>query len=234
MHSRTAPRPGHTSCAHDHLVEFYESDEFLVATVTDFVVAALRGCDAVVVVATLRHRVAFAEAICAEGIDLDAAERDGRYQALDAAELLSSFMVDGAPDPVRFEQEAGAVIDRAAMDGRHVAIYGEMVALLWADGDVASTVALEDMWNDLAASRSFSLLCAYPLQAFDDSGRAAFRHICAQHSTVIPAEGYSLAMTADQQQRIVAHLQQETAALRAELRRRRRRAAQAAAADVAR
>lgn len=213
--------PCHATCAHDHLVEFYESDAFLVGTVADFVVSALRGWDAVVVVATRQHRDAFAEAICAEGIDLDAAERDRRYQAIDAAELLSRFMVDGAPAPARFEEVIGSVIARASADGSHVAIYGEMVALLWAEGDVASTIALEDMWNELAAVHSFSLLCAYPLQAFEDGARAAFRRICTQHRAVIPAESYSLATTPEQQQRIVAELQQENVALRAELRRRR-------------
>ncbi len=222
-----------TPCPHEHLVEFYESDAFLVGTVADFAVSALRGWDAVVVVATAAHRDAFADAIRAEGIDLEAAEREGRYHAFDAQELLSTFMADGTLDRVRFAEVAGAVIERAALDGRHVAIYGEMVALLLGGGDIASTIALEDMWNELAAVHSFSLLCAYPLQAFDDGGRRdAFRHICTQHGTVIPAESYSLAATTDQQQRIVAALQQEAAALRAELRRRRQRAAQAAGAEL--
>jgi hypothetical protein len=182
----------------------------------------------VIVVATPEHRDAFADAIGAEGVDLEAAERDGRYRPLDAAETLSSFMVDGAPDPRRFEATAVAAIDRASVDGRHVKIYGEMVALLWADGNAAATTALEELWNALAGVRDFSLLCAYPLRDFDGDARAPFRQICTAHSTVIPAEGYSLAVSPDAQQRVVAELQQEAAALRAELRRRRRRAARSA------
>jgi hypothetical protein len=220
------------SCSHDHVVQFYESDAFLVGTVADFVVSSLRGWEAVIVVGTPQHREAFAQAIRAEGVDLDAAQRDGRYRAMDARSLLSRFMVDGSLDPVRFEDVVGSLIDTASADGSHVAIFGEMVALLWADGDVRSTLALEKMWNELAAGRSFSLLCAYPLQAFDDTARDVFRHICAEHRVVIPTESYSLATTAEQQQRIVAELQQETVALRAELRRRRRWAAQAVGADV--
>ncbi len=180
--------PGQTAPGHDHVVEFYETEAFLVGTVADFVVPALRCGDAAIVVATAQHRAAFAAAIDAEGVDLAAAIADGRYQAFDAADLLATFMVDGAPDADRFEAVIGTVVDRAAASGRRVKVYGEMVALLWADGEVNSTIAVEDLWNDLAAERSFSLLCAYPMGDFDDATRAAFKQICTQHSEVLPVE----------------------------------------------
>ena len=68
-----------------------------------------------------------------------------------------------------------------------------MVALLWDDGNVAAALELEDLWNDLAATRAFVLLCAYPMRAFEDpASAAAFKRICDQHSAVIPSEPYSL------------------------------------------
>jgi len=185
--SDQTPGPDPAAVEHEHFVEFYETTAFLIGTVADFLVPALRAGDSAVVVATAEHRAAFAAAISAERIDLDLATAEGRYQALDAAEVMARFMEDDGPDPVRFEEVAGAVIDRAAAGGRQVKVYGEMVALLWADGDVRSTIALEDLWNDLAVERSFSLLCAYPMQDFDDDARAAFKHICQQHSDVICA-----------------------------------------------
>lgn len=217
-HSRLAAAQDRAA-PHDHLVEFYETEDFLVATVADFLLPALCDGDAAVVVATPEHRAAFAAELTGAGIDLDAADVDGRYQSFDAAALLAQFMVDGAPDPDRFRAAATAVIDRAATGGRNVRVYGEMVALLWADGDVTSTIALEDLWNDLAATLSFSLFCAYPMQGFDDRARAAFKRICRQHSTVVPTEEYSQAAGAAERQRIVAELQHEAAALRAELER---------------
>jgi len=224
--SQTSAPDLRAACGHEHLVEFYETDAFLVGTVADFVVPALRGQDAVIVVATAEHREAFAAAIRDAGIDLDTAMWDRRYQPLDAADLLSAFMVDGRPDPDRFQEVAGAVIDRATAGGRTVKVYGEMVALLWADGDVTSTIALEDLWNDLAATRSFALLCAYPLQGFDDDARAAFKRICTQHSQVVPAvRSHRSAASLGERRRMLSELQQETAALRTELS--RLRAAQA-------
>ena len=60
-------------------------------------------------------------------------------------------------------------------------------------------------------------LCAYPIQGFDGEGNAAaFKHICEQHTTVIPSEAYSPPDGTDTQQRELARLQQENRALRAE------------------
>ncbi len=202
---------------HPHLVEFYETKEFLVETVSGFLGPALVDGDAAIVVATAAHRRAFEDALHEAGLDVGAAVASGRYLTVDAAGLLTTFMVDGAPDARRFRDEIGGVIERAAADGRRVRIYGEMVALLWDAGDVPSAIALEDLWNDLAATHAFALLCAYPMSAFESAeSEAGFRRVCEQHTAVIPGESYSL-LDGDDRDRAVARLQQETAALRADV-----------------
>lgn len=189
MQSSNPPeQPGCAACGHEHLVEFYETEEFLVASVADYVVSALRSDAAAIVVATAEHRGAFADAIAALGVDVEDAADEGRYIVVDAAELLSMFMVDGAPDGDRFEGLVTPLLDRAADGHREVRVYGEMVALLWDAGDVTSTIALEDMWNELAAIREFSLLCGYPISAFDVQSRGLFEHICGQHTSVRPQQ----------------------------------------------
>jgi hypothetical protein len=187
--SDTPAPPGCAACGHEHLVEFYETEEHLVATVTEYLVPALSGYDAAIVVATAEHREAFAAEIRAAGVDVDAATADGRYHAVDAADLLARFMVDGAPDPARFREVVTQILDGASSGGREVRVYGEMVALLWASGDVLSTIALEDLWNVLGAEHGFSLFCGYPVSGFDVQSRSAFEHICGQHSSVRPGRG---------------------------------------------
>ncbi len=205
-------------CAHEHLVELYETDAFLVDSVTRFLLPALRSDRSAIVVATAEHREEFARALADGGVDVEHAIREGRYLALDAAETLASFMVHGRPHEHRFREQIGGLIGRMAIDGRRVNVYGEMVALLWADGDVASAIALEDLWNRLATVRSFDLLCAYPMSTFDDEGSAeAFKRMCEQHTSVIPAEGYSLLPDAEGQRRHVAALQRRASSLGAEL-----------------
>ena len=175
--------PGCAACGHEHLVEFYETEEHLVGAVTDYVVPALRGDGAAIVVATTDHRHAFADAIRAAGIDIDAAVEDGRYVPIDAGRLLARFMVGGAPDPARFREVVTQLLDHAGTGRREVRVYGEMVALLWARGDVASTIAVEDLWNTLVDEHGFTLFCGYPISAFDVQSRTTFEHVCSLHST---------------------------------------------------
>jgi diguanylate cyclase (GGDEF)-like protein len=206
------------TCGHGHLVEFYETEAFLVETVCRFLVPALSDGDSAIVVATAAHRAEFERALDGAGIDVQAAVRDGRFVALEARDVLARFMVGGAPDATLFRQTIGAVMAGASAGGRRMRVYGEMVALLWDDGDVASALALEDLWNELGEVRTFELLCAYPMRAFDDpASAAAFKRICDQHTEVIPSEGYSLLTGEADRGRAVARLQQASASLHAEV-----------------
>ena len=211
----TDGRRGDASPAHGHhhQVEFYEADEFLVDSVCGFLEPALVAGDAVIVVATEAHRQKFTAELEGRGIDVRAARTGGRFFALDAGETLALFMVDGTPDPDRFAHEIGELVDRAADGRRRVRIYGEMVALLWAEGDIPAAIALEDLWNDLAGTRRFSLLCAYPMVSFAGaSSTAPFRRMCQQHTGVTPTESFSRLVDRDDQSYAVALLQQEAAA----------------------
>jgi DNA-binding NarL/FixJ family response regulator/PAS domain-containing protein len=205
------PVPPAEQTARLHLVEFYETDEFLVDTVAEFVGSSLRDGDAAIVIATPTHRRAFEAALNASGIDM--AARVDRYLALDAAELLEKLIVNGAPNAARFRDTIGVLIDHAAADGRQVRVFGEMVTLLWNTHDLASTIALENLWNDREATHQLAKLCAYPLYTFDDEASTeAFENICEQHTTVIPSDSYPLLGSADAQQRAVARLQHKRSA----------------------
>src|SRR5205085_1558855 len=64
-----------------------------------------------------------------------------------------------------------------------------MVAVLWREERRAAAIRLEQLWNELGARVPFSLLCAYPIQAFrkgDDDG--PFLEVCGEHARVIPAD----------------------------------------------
>ena len=71
---------------------------------------ALGAGDSAVVIATKAHRDGLAQRLRARGFDLSTARLRGQYVALDAAETLSEFMVDGWPDEGRFTTLMGDVI----------------------------------------------------------------------------------------------------------------------------
>ena len=202
------------------MVEFYETTEFLVDTVCDFVGPNLHDGGAAIVVAGAAHRAAFETALRDAGVDVEHAIAADRYIGIDAAGLLDEVIVDGVPHAERFRRTLGAAIDRAGAEQRRVRVFGEAVALLWEDGEVAAAIALEELWNQLAETHDFALLCAYPLSAVtDDAGAAAFERVCDQHCRVIPGEAYSRLTSGDARRREVARLQFENAVLRADARR---------------
>ncbi|HEV7128905.1 MAG TPA: MEDS domain-containing protein, partial [Ktedonobacterales bacterium] len=130
-----------------HIVQFYETDDFLIDVLSGFMRQGLRAGDACVVIATQAHRVQLETQLKAGGLDLAAARRRGTYRTLDAAEMLTMFMVEGLPDPSRFRESVGGEIKRAAKGGRSVRAFGEMVALLWLEGNPAAALRLEKLWN---------------------------------------------------------------------------------------
>jgi PAS domain S-box-containing protein len=200
-----------------HVVEFYDDDAFLLDAVARFVGASLNDGGSGVVIATRPHLDGIEQRLRSRGLDTDAIARQSRYVALDAAQTAAEIMDDDWPNEKRFVDVVGAAI-ASAVNGRFpVHVFGEMVALLWAEGKHAGALRMEELWNDLALSQSFSLLCAYPMRDF---GRAAHRRsflkICSEHTRVIPAEGYA-APTPSQRLRIIAELQQKASALEAEV-----------------
>jgi hypothetical protein len=83
----------------DHFVQFYDSDDFLVDSVSGFVGAALTDGACSVIIATPEHRAAVDTKLSACGIDVSVVMGSGRYVSLDAGQCLTEFMVDGRPDP---------------------------------------------------------------------------------------------------------------------------------------
>jgi hypothetical protein len=76
-----------------------------------------------------------------------------------------------------------------------VRIYGEVVALLWAAGQVNAALELEGLWNDLGREIPFSLFCGYPRHLVDSSQhQGAVAEVCRLHTAVVgrPLAGASV------------------------------------------
>jgi anti-sigma regulatory factor (Ser/Thr protein kinase) len=173
-----------------HQVFFYDGDHELVASVAGYVSEGLSACEPVIVIATGAHLAALDVALDDLGVDAASARATGAYLAFDAAETLSSFMVDGSPDPDRFMWSVGGILESVGRVGADVRAFGEMVALLWHQDNVAGAIALEALWNDLADRQEFSLLCAYPTSALTTAGLGDVHEVCRLHSDVLPPASY--------------------------------------------
>lgn len=220
-HTPTARSPW--PAAPEHTVQFYADDDFLVEQISGFVYAGLTAGEACVVIATQNHRERLAQRLAGEGLDMIAAYEQGMYTSLDAAATLAQFMTEGSLDQEAFNLVVGGVVAQAAYghnkdsQPRHVRAFGEMVALLWAEGDHAGAIRLEEMWNELReseASPPFSLCCAYPMSGFaSEAHEQAFREICATHTQVIPDERYTALAEPEERLRAITLLQQQASSL---------------------
>jgi signal transduction histidine kinase/CheY-like chemotaxis protein len=223
--TRTAVGPEHFSPAtgdQDHAVQFYDGEEFLCEAVARFLGAGLLAGDRLIVFATPMHRQTFAGGLLEKGFDVERARAAGRLIMVDARETLESFMSGGAPDWERFRARVGGLVqcsDTAV--ALRVRAYGEMVDLLWRDGNPQAAIRLEEYWNDLGRLHPFSLLCAYVMGNFYKEAHAEeFQRVCATHTQVAPAEGYSHGAGEDQRLREISRLQQRAQALETELKHR--------------
>lgn len=179
-----AGNPGLKLRGHKHAVHFYEDDATLIEKIADHVGLGQGG--SALVIATKEHRDALERRLTSRGFNTKSEPFRRRYQQYDAAEILAEFMVNGRPDAASFSQIMIHAVLKAKMASESlsldVAAFGEMVALLWADGKTDAAIKLEKLWNDLAHSNSFSLLCAYPIQNCSDEENLS--RICLQHSDV--------------------------------------------------
>lgn len=177
----------------DHIVQFYRSDEFLAEMVGTFVSSGIGLGEAGIIIGTRSHREAIEHSLSEHGIDVRKLKASGQLFLLDAEETLSTFMEKGNPNEMLLGRVAGDLLNRATDNGRRgVRAFGEMVALLWAEGNHEGAIRLEKLWNKLNETHSFALLCAYPVdQLSDSSDLEAFNRLCHEHSTVLPSEAYS-------------------------------------------
>jgi signal transduction histidine kinase len=206
---------------HTHSVQFYEEDAFLLDSLTKLIGTTLVAGDVAIVIATPEHREELAKRLKARGLDLELTASLGSYCALDAAETLSGFMVHGLPDAALFHSFMGYILSsvKPTAEGKlpRIILFGEMVSLLWSQGNVDAALKLEQLWNDLARSYSFHLYCAYPMKGFDQQGHSqSFLNICAEHSRVVPAENYTALASEDDRLRQISLLQQRALAAETE------------------
>ena len=201
-----------------HIVQFYEGEDFLLSRIVEFLREGFGKEEPAVVIGTATHVDALRRGLAAQETQIGKPESDGRLILLDAAETLATFMVGKTPDPQRFRTTLQTILTRPSLVGRPIRAFGEMVALLWQEGNRDGASALEALWEDFLSDREITLLCAYPIDRMHGIDQhETIQNICKRHSHVLPSESYSAPHLSDQQRmREVALLQQKAAGLEAQ------------------
>lgn len=146
-------------------VQFYETPDFLCERAADFLAEGSRNGESLLIVAVAAHAAAIARRLDERGVDTDVSGGAGRVTFLDARATLSELMIGPSPSWERFAEVVGGALRSAAARSSNggVRAYGEMVDLLRTEGNTTAAVQLEQMWNRLRQSHTFSLLFGYSL-----------------------------------------------------------------------
>jgi hypothetical protein len=171
--------------AGDHLVQVYEDLEFLVESVTEYLGAGLRRGEAAVVIARPEHRAAFVKRLGAEK-----AVAQGQLVLHDAEETLAKFMTNGMPAWGPFHSLIGGAIAELRLKYPAVRAYGEMVDVLWQRAEREAAIRLEEYWNEIGRLQTFSLFCAYRIDALDARAYGGLESVCKAHTHLIPTRDY--------------------------------------------
>ena|SRR5688572_32826047 len=177
-----------STAKHFHAVQFYKDAGSLADTVATFISDGLNSGEPAVIVASSTHAAGVMRALRTAGVDVAALRKTGELQVLDARKMLGAFMIGGRPDSLLFKSNVGDVIERLCA-GRQpcpIRVYGEMVDLLWQDGNEEGAIRLEILWNQLASAYDFALLCGYAVGHFYKETRdPRYDDVCQQHTHVI-------------------------------------------------
>ena len=146
------PRPS------EHRVQFYSSAPFLCEAVCGFVSEGLRDGQAAVLIASGSHLDGILGGFAARGVDAEAARADGRLRIIDSDRLVEQIVVDGNCQPDLFRRHVASLFLDGREGVRASRAYCEMVDRLWQQGRRQAASRIEELWNELAARCSLSLL----------------------------------------------------------------------------
>ena len=178
----------------DHIVQLYQDDDFLNRAVCRFAGAAIANGEGIILVPTLTHWNGIRPRLEAEGVYVEAARERGQLTVVDADELLPRFMRDAMPDSPLFLGLAGDVIGQARAGGRYQKVrwWGEMVNVLWERGDVAASMNLEDLFDQLAKKHDIAIFCSFLMDNFNGEIHAhMLPRLGTNHSHLVPVEDYA-------------------------------------------
>jgi hypothetical protein len=178
----------------DHIVQLYQDQQFLNRAVCRFAAGAIANGEGVILVPTAAHWEAFCPRLQDEGVDVKAAQARGQLTVVDADELLPNFMRDAMPDAPVFLGLAADVITNARAQGRYPKVrwWGEMVNVLWEQGNIAASMSLEDQFDRLAKHHEIAIFCSFVMDNFNSEVHSRLLPRLGQnHSHLIPVEDYA-------------------------------------------
>jgi hypothetical protein len=176
-----------------HIVQLYQDDDFYGEAISHFAAEGLVRGESIILVATAPHWQNISRRLHGKGFDTEALFRQGQLTLLDADATLPKFMAGNRPDGAIFKPLAKDTIARARAGGKYPRVrwWGEMVNVLYVNGNPQGSNRLEQLFDEVAHEERVAIFCSFLMDKFDPAiYDEAFGHVCTTHSHVIPCDDY--------------------------------------------
>jgi hypothetical protein len=109
-----------------------------------------------------------------------------QLSVLDVGQITAQFVADGLPQWAPFRNALAPILSRLQVSRRGTRVYSEMANTVWQAGNTAAAIQIEDFWNALAATYSFSLYCGYTMDTHSEHAYAApLEELGRTHSDIL-------------------------------------------------
>ncbi len=177
-----------------HIVQLYQDDDFYGEAISHFAAEGLVRGESIILVATRPHWENISGRLHGKGFDTAALFRQGQLMLLDADDTLPKFMAGNTPDGSIFKPLAKEAIARARAGGKYPRVrwWGEMVNVLYANGNPRGSNQLEQFFDQVAHEERIPVFCSLLMDKFDPAiYDEAFGHVCGTHGHVVPCDDYA-------------------------------------------
>jgi hypothetical protein len=177
-----------------HIVQLYQDEDFYGEAISHFTAEGLVRGESIILVATQPNWKNISARLRGKGFDPEELFRRGQITLLDAQATLPKFMAGSLPDGGIFKPLAKQTIAKARAGGKfpRVRWWGEMVNVLYVEGNTPGSNRLEELFDEVAHEESIAIFCSFLMDKFDPAiYEEVFSNICRTHSHVIPADDYA-------------------------------------------
>ena len=178
-----------------HIVQLYQDPDFYGEAISHFAAEGLVRGESIILVATAFNWRNISGRLAHKGFDVDRLLSRGQLTVLDADQTLPKFIRNNLPDAPTFKAIARSTINNARRDGRYPRVrwWGEMVNVLYVEGNGRGSTRLEELFDEVAHEEQVAIFCSFLMDKFDkDIYDGPLGDVCRTHAHLIPAEDYSL------------------------------------------
>jgi len=176
-----------------HILQIYDSDDFLSAAVAHFATEGLKAGEVVLLTGTQEHLAGIDRELRFAGVDPAAAARSGQLLLSDVHEAIAQAMPQRRLDPASLEAVTRGALEKALFDPRFTGVrwWAEMTNTLHHRGERKTGLLAEKLGNAAAKKYGATVFCSFLCDRFDCQGYdGVLRDLCCVHSHVIPADDY--------------------------------------------